>query len=103
VRCTRNPNQLKLGATFSRINWLSGVDVKNTRMTLMLSHGVVFELEELCSFQLVGYVASNDRLAVKDLLCNLILFAICTRTFSKLFKQRIQWHVEECSVVLLCE
>jgi hypothetical protein len=31
---------------------------------------------------------------------NPILFAICTVTFSKLRKQRIQWHVEECSVVL---
>jgi hypothetical protein len=35
-------------------------------MTLALSHGMVFELEELCSSQLVGCVASNDRLAVKD-------------------------------------
>jgi hypothetical protein len=30
------------------------------------------------------------------------LFAICTSTFSKLCKRRIQWHVEECSVALLC-
>jgi hypothetical protein len=34
--------------------------------------------------------------------CNSILFAICTGTFSKLCKRRIQWHVEECSVALLC-
>jgi hypothetical protein len=36
------------------------------------------------------------------LFCNPILFAICTNIFSKLCKQRIQWHVEECSVALLC-
>jgi hypothetical protein len=34
--------------------------------------------------------------------CNLISFAICTSTFSKLCKQRVQWHVEECSVAFLC-
>jgi hypothetical protein len=37
--------------------------------------------------------------------CNPILFAICTSTFSKLCKNMytcIQWHVEECSVELLC-
>jgi hypothetical protein len=33
---------------------------------------------------------------------NPILFAICTSTFSKLCKIRIQWHVEECLVALLC-
>jgi hypothetical protein len=37
-----------------------------------------------------------------DFFCNPILFAICTSTFSKLCKKRIQWHVEECSLVLLC-
>jgi hypothetical protein len=31
---------------------------------------------------------------------NPILFAVCTSTFSKLCKQPIQWHVEECSVPL---
>jgi hypothetical protein len=31
---------------------------------------------------------------------NPILFAICTSTFSKLYKKRIQWHVEECSLAL---
>jgi hypothetical protein len=35
-------------------------------VTLALSHEVVFQLEELCSSQLVGCVASNDRLAIKD-------------------------------------
>jgi hypothetical protein len=34
--------------------------------------------------------------------CNPILFAICTNTFNKLCKQRLQWHVEECSVAFLC-
>jgi hypothetical protein len=33
---------------------------------------------------------------------NPILFAICTSAFSKLCKRCIQWHVEECSVALLC-
>jgi hypothetical protein len=33
---------------------------------------------------------------------NPILFAICTSTFSKLCKRRIQWHVEECSLALFC-
>jgi hypothetical protein len=39
------------------------------------------------------------------LFCNPILFAIYTSTFSKLCKNMytcIQWHVEECSVALLC-
>jgi hypothetical protein len=34
---------------------------------------------------------------------NPILFAICTSGFSKLFKSRMQRHVEECSVALLCD
>jgi hypothetical protein len=34
---------------------------------------------------------------------NPILFAVCTSTFSKLCKQHIQQHVEECSVALLCK
>jgi hypothetical protein len=36
---------------------------------------------------------------------NLILFVICTSTFSKLCKNMytcIQWNVEECSLALLC-
>jgi hypothetical protein len=33
---------------------------------------------------------------------NPILFAICTSTFSKLCKRHIEWHVEECSLALLC-
>jgi hypothetical protein len=33
---------------------------------------------------------------------NPILFAICTSTFSKFCKRRIQWHVEERSVAILC-
>jgi hypothetical protein len=31
-----------------------------------------------------------------------ILFAICTSTFSKLYKRHIQWHVKECSVAFPC-
>jgi hypothetical protein len=31
-----------------------------------------------------------------------ILFAICTNTFSKLCKKRLQWHVEESLVALFC-
>jgi hypothetical protein len=31
-----------------------------------------------------------------------ILFAICTSKFRKMFKKRIQWQVEECSLALLC-
>jgi hypothetical protein len=34
--------------------------------------------------------------------CNPILFAIFASTFSKLVYKRIQWHVEECLVALLC-
>jgi hypothetical protein len=35
--------------------------------------------------------------------CNPILFAICTNTFSKICKKTcIQWHVEVCSLALLC-
>jgi hypothetical protein len=30
------------------------------------------------------------------------LFPIYTRTFSGLCKKNIQWYVEECSIVLLC-
>jgi hypothetical protein len=33
--------------------------------------------------------------------CNSILFSVCTSTFSKLCKQCIQCHVEECWVALL--
>jgi hypothetical protein len=33
--------------------------------------------------------------------CNPILFTICTSTFNKLCKKRIECHVEECSVALL--
>jgi hypothetical protein len=40
--------------------------------------------------------------AVHIFFCNTILFAICTTTFTKLCKKHIQWHVEECSVALLC-
>jgi hypothetical protein len=39
------------------------------------------------------------------LFCSPILFAISTSTFGKLCNKRIkriQWHVEECSVALLC-
>jgi hypothetical protein len=39
----------------------------------------------------------------RQFFCNLILFAICTSTFNKLCKIRIHWHVEECSVALLCK
>jgi hypothetical protein len=42
------------------------------------------------------------QLYVKFFFGNPILFAACTSTFSKLCKRRIQWHVEECSVALLC-
>jgi hypothetical protein len=38
---------------------------------------------------------------VRDFFCSPILSAICTNAFSKLYK-RIQRHVEECSVALLC-
>jgi hypothetical protein len=31
-----------------------------------------------------------------------ILFAICTSTVSKLHERLMLWHVEKCSVVLLC-
>jgi hypothetical protein len=36
--------------------------------------------------------------AVVIIFFNPILFLICSSTFSKMCKQRIQWHVEECSV-----
>jgi hypothetical protein len=42
------------------------------------------------------------RCNVYFILFNPILFAICTSTFRKLCKWHIQWHVEECSVALLC-
>jgi hypothetical protein len=37
-------------------------------------------------------------LAAIGFFCNPILFAVCTSTFSKLCKERVQWHVEEWSV-----
>jgi predicted membrane protein len=39
-----------------------------------------------------------------QLFCNLILFAICTQYIHQIVYEykRIQWHVEECSVALLC-
>jgi hypothetical protein len=35
-------------------------------MTLTYSHNVMFKYEQLCSSQLVGFIAYNDRLVVKD-------------------------------------
>jgi hypothetical protein len=34
--------------------------------------------------------------------CNPILFTLYTSTFNKLCKKRIQWHVGEFSLALLC-
>jgi hypothetical protein len=42
-------------------------------------------------------VVMNKR---RNVFCSPILFAICT---SKLCKQRIQWHAEDCWVALLCK
>jgi hypothetical protein len=39
---------------------------------------------------------------IRVFFCNPILFAIYTSTLSKLGRRCIQWHVEECSVALLC-
>jgi hypothetical protein len=49
--------------------------------------------------QLVAYKLLSSNL----FLCNPILFAICTSTFSKLCKQRIKQDVEGRSVALLCK
>jgi SNF family Na+-dependent transporter len=38
----------------------------------------------------------------REVCYGLILSAICTSVFSKLCKTCIQWHVEECSVAILC-
>jgi hypothetical protein len=38
----------------------------------------------------------------KFIFVNRILFAVCTSTFNKWCKRRIQWNVEKCLVTLLC-
>jgi hypothetical protein len=78
-------------------------------------HGIVYRvrLNEslLRNGHLFIYGLFNDAFsgqtidANKLFFCNPILFAVCTSTFSKLCKNMytcIQWHVEECSVALLC-
>jgi hypothetical protein len=64
-------------------------------------HGNVYT-EPLRSNDTQGYTCNEADLFFILYFWNPILFAICTNIFSRLCKRRIQWHVEECSVALLC-
>jgi hypothetical protein len=76
---------------------------KKSSATRRLSH-LLLESPQLSVQRgcLSRYVFGEQALKKNFIFWNPILFAICTSTFRKLCKNRIQWHVAESSVVLLC-
>jgi hypothetical protein len=68
----------------------------------MLMRLMFYYLTELqTGFCSVAVVLLQDT-THKNTILNPISFAICTSTLSKLCKQHIKQHVEECSVMHLC-
>jgi hypothetical protein len=70
------------------------IDIRNWKLNL---RDLYLELNELTPQTVIS--------ALFWFVCffgNPILCAICTKTFSKLCKKHMQWHVEECSLALLC-